>query len=123
MKVKKVKIGIKSVKDVFSDVRDTVKKIEAGEKLKAIAEAEMYFTSFEGVRKALTPKRLELLHIIKMEHPSSVNELARMVHRDIKNVTADVNYLEQIGLIEKETGDHKTRPVIKYDKIALEIAV
>ncbi len=123
MRVKKVKIGIKSVKDVFSDVKGTVNKIESGERLKPVTEPEMYFTSFEGVRKALTPKRLELLHIIKTERPSSVNELARMAHRDIKNVTADVKYLEQIGLIEKKTADHKSRPVINYDKIALEIAV
>ena len=123
MKVKKIKIGIRSVKDVFRDVKDTVNKIGAGQKLKTVTEPEMYFTSLEAFRKAITPKRLELLHIIKTERPSSVNELARMAHRDIKNVTADVKYLEQIGLIEKKTADHKSRPVINYDKIALEIAV
>jgi predicted transcriptional regulator len=123
MKIKKVKIGVRSVRDVFGDIKDTVGKIEAGEKLKPVTEAEMYFSSFEGIRKALTPKRLELLHIIKMEQPSSINELARMARRDIKNVTADVKYLEQIGLVEKKATDHKTRPVISYDKIALEIAV
>lgn len=123
MKVKKVKIGVRSVSDVFGDIKDTVGKIEAGEKLKPVTVPEVYFSSFEGIRKALTPKRLELLHIIKTENPSSTNELARMAHRDIKNVTADVKYLEQIGLIERKSIDHKTRPVISYDKIALEIAV
>ncbi|MCL4492258.1 MAG: MarR family transcriptional regulator [Nitrospirae bacterium] len=123
MKVKKIKIGIRSVKDVFSDVKDTVNKIEAGQRLKPVTEPEMYFTSLEAFRKVLTPKRLELLHIIKTEHPSSVNELARMAKRDIKNVTADVKYLEQIGLIEKKATGHKIKPVINYDKIALEIAV
>src|SRR5208283_4042555 len=103
MKVKRVKIGVRSVKDVFGDVKDTVRKIEAGERLKPVTEPEIYFASFEGVRKALTPKRLELLHIIKAEHPSSINELARLAHRDIKNVTADVKYLEQFGLIEKKS--------------------
>ena len=123
MKVKKIKIGIRSVKNVFSDVKDTVNKIEAGQRLKPVTEPEMYFTSLEAFRKVLTPKRLELLHIIKTEHPSSVNELARMAKRDIKNVTADVKYLEQIGLIEKKATGHKIKPVINYDKIALEIAV
>jgi len=123
MKVKKVKIGIRSAKDVFSDVSETVKKIERGEKLKPVTEPEMYFTSFEGVRKALTPKRLEILHIIKTEHPSSINELARMAHRDIKNVTEDVKYLGRIGLIEMKEDKRKTAPVISYDRIAFEIAV
>ncbi|MBF0559836.1 MAG: hypothetical protein HQL08_13770 [Nitrospirae bacterium] len=123
MRIKKVKIGIRSLKDSFNDVKDVVKRIEAGEKLKPVTEPEIYFESFDVVRKALTPKRLELMHIIKTGHPSSVNELARMAHRDIKNVTSDVQYLEQIGLIEKKAKDRKTRPVINYDKISLEIAV
>ncbi len=46
-----------------------------------------------------------------------------MAHRDIKNVVDDVKYLEQIGLIEKEENDHKTRPVISYDRIELQIAI
>ncbi len=123
MRVKRVIIGIRSLKDTLNDVKDVVKRIETGEKLKPVTEPEIYFTSFDAVRKAFTPKRLELLHIIKTEHPSSVNELARMAHRDIKNVTADVQYLEQIGLIEKKATDRKTRPIINYDKISLEIAV
>ena len=46
-----------------------------------------------------------------------------MAKRDIKNIAEDVKYLEQIGLVEKKATDHKTKPVIDYDKIALEIVV
>ena len=51
------------------------------------------------------------------------DELARMAKMDVKNVAEDIKYLEQIGLIEKKETDHKTAPVTKYDRIALEIAV
>lgn len=123
MKVKKVRIGIQSVQDVFRDVKETVRRIDKGERLAPVKGPQIYFTSFEVFRKALTPKRLELLHIIKNQKPSSINELARMAKRDVKNVADDVKYLDQIGLIEtKETG-RKTTPRISYDKIALEIAV
>ncbi len=121
MKVKRMKIGIKSVEEALDDARKTMKKLERGEKVKK--ETGVYFTSLEAFRKALTPKRLELLHIIKAKKPASINELARVAHRDIKNVADDVKYLEQIGLIEKEESDHKTRPVISYDSIELQIAV
>jgi len=123
MKVKKVRIGIKSVQDVFRDVKETVQRIDKGESLTPVTGPEIYFANFEIFRKALTPKRLELLHMIKINKPASINELARMAKRDVKNVADDVKYLEQIGLIEiKETG-RKTAPRISYDKIALEIAV
>jgi len=74
-----------------------MKRLERGERLKPVKEPEIYFTSFEAFRKAMTPKRLELLHIIKAKKPSSINELARVAKRDIKNIAEDVKYLEQIG--------------------------
>jgi len=121
MRVKKIKIGIKDLKAALDDFVRTGEAIERGEKVKK--ESGIYFTSFEAFRKVLTPRRLELLHTIRTQKPSSINELARMAKRDVKNVAEDVKYLERIGLIEKKATDHKTVPVTKYDKIALEIAV
>jgi len=123
MKIRKVKIGIKSVKDVLQDVSAKVKSIEDGERLKPVKGPEIYFASFEVFRKALTPKRLELLHVIKEQKPSSINELARMAKRDIKNISDDVKALQKIGLIEIVEDKKKTAPVIRYDRIELDIAV
>ncbi len=121
MRIKKIKIGIKDVKTALKEFAEKAEAIERGEKVKK--ETGVYFTSFEAFRKILTPKRLELLHVIRAKKPSSINELARMAKRDVKNVADDVKYLEQIGLIEKKETDNKTAPVTKYDRIALEIAV
>ncbi|MEW6571960.1 MAG: hypothetical protein AB1390_12475 [Nitrospirota bacterium] len=121
MRVKRIKIGIKDLRTALDDFVKTGKAIERGKKVKK--EAGVYFTSLEAFRKALTPKRLELLHIIKTKKPSSINELARFAKRDIKNVADDLKYLGQIGLIEREETDRKTKPIIRYDRIALEIAV
>ena len=123
MKVKRVKIGIKNLKEILKDTADVMKRVEKGERLKPVKGAEIYFTSFESLRKALTPKRLELLHIIKAKKPSSINELARIAKRDVKNIAEDVKYLEQMGLIEKKETNNRIAPVINYDKIALEITV
>jgi len=121
MKVKRIKIGIKDLKTILDDFVKTGEAIQRGEKVKK--ERGVYFTSFEAFRKVLTPKRLELLHIIKTKKPSSINELARLAKRDIKNVAQDVKYLEQMGLIETKGTARKIKPFITYDKIALEIAV
>ncbi len=121
MKVKRIKVGFKDLKTALDEFVKTAEALERGEKVKK--ETGVYFTSLEAFRKAVTPKRLELLHIIKAKKPSSINELARMAKRDIKNVADDVKYLEQIGLVEKKEIDRKTKPVINYDRIDLEIAV
>ncbi len=121
MKVKRIKIGVKDVKTALDDFVKTGEAILKGTQVKT--EKGVYFENFESIRKALTPKRLELLHFIKTLHPASINELARMCKRDIKNVSTDVLFLERIGLIERTEQNNRTAPTISYDRISLEIAV
>ncbi|MBI4767862.1 MAG: MarR family transcriptional regulator [Deltaproteobacteria bacterium] len=121
MKVKKVKIGIRSIEESLEDAKRTMRLIEEGKGVKK--EIGVYFTSFEAFRKALTPKRLELLHVIKARNPKSIKELAEITKRDMKNVSEDVKYLEQIGLVEKKDQEKDIKPVINYDKLALEIGI
>ena len=121
MKVKKIKIGIKDLKTALDDFVMTGEAIERGEKVKK--EKGVYFTSLEAFRKALTPKRLELLRLIKKKRPKSLQELARIAKRDIKNVADDVKYLEQIGLVERQESKREVKPLVNYDLIDLQIAV
>lgn len=120
-KVKKLRIT--SLERMLDDFVKTGEAIERGEKVKPVKGAKVYFTSFEALRKVLTPKRLELLHTIKTKKPESINELARMAKRDLKNVSDDVKYLERVGLIEKKETGKKTAPVVTYDKLSFEMAV
>jgi len=121
MKVKKVEIGFKSVESALGDFVATGEAIMRGERVKK--QEGVYFTDYEAFRRALTPKRLELLRIIKEQKPISIHHLAKMAHRDIKNVHGDARYLAQIGLVElSETGPGMSCRV-EYDKIKLEIAV
>ena len=124
MKVKRVKIGIKSVKEVLEDFVKTGEAIERGERVKK--EKGIYFESIEGFRKALTPKRLALLTLIKEKHPMSLQELARLASRDMKSIVTDIEILEGLDLVainRKKKGRRESIPTVEYDRIDLEIAV
>ena len=124
MRVKRVKIGIKSLEDVLEDAKEAMKKLELGEKVKP--EKGLYFESIEGFRKALTPRRLELLRLIREKQPGSLQELSRLAKRNIKSVVTDITILEELGLIDikrKKEGRKESTPTVNYDKINLEIAV
>ena len=124
MRIKKVKIGIKSFEDFLEGAKDVMKRLEKGEKVKK--QRGIYFENLKAFRKALTEKRLEMLHVIKEKHPQSIYELAKMLNRDIKNVTQDVEYLKQVGLVElKRTEEKRERiiPFVGYELIDLQIAV
>lgn len=122
MKVKQVKIGIKSVDDILENLAETGEALERGDVVKKQPPG-VYFTNLDAFRKALTQKRLELLHTIRLEKPASIQQLARIVHRDIKNVSLDIKYLSQIGLVELKEQNNCLYPIVDYDRIELDIAV
>ena len=64
---------------------------------------------------------MQLLRTIRIEKPKSIQELARMVERDFKNVHQDVKLLAEFGLIEiVETGPRRSAsPVAKFSEIVL----
>lgn len=125
MKVRNIKITIKSDAEFFKEVKNVWKKLEQGEKVKK--HEGISFESLETMRKVLTEERLRILKIIKKYHPGSIYELAKILKRDTKNVSDDVHYLAELALIEiekgKSNGREKTTPVVNYDKILLEIQV
>ncbi len=126
MKVKNVTIGIKSAAEMLNETKDVMKRLERGEKVSR-KKPGVYFENIETMRKAITEQRVRILKIIKEKHPASIYELAKMLHRNLKNVSDDVHYLAELGLIEleraKTNGREKTVPQVHYDKILLEIPV
>jgi len=124
MKVKKVEIGIKGLKESLGDFAKAWKKLEAGEKVKK--HKGVYFESIDAMRTVLTDKRLNLLKAIKDYKPESIYELAKILDRDLKNVNEDVKLLSELGLVKlkkTKTGRKRTIPAVDYTKIILEIGL
>jgi len=121
VRAKNINIGIKSIEEALNDFVTTGEAVERGEKVKPLKG--IYFTNLEAFRKVLTKKRLELLHIIKTEHPESITHLARLAGRDVTNVADDVKYLSEIGLLEMKMIKRAHIPTVNYEAINLKIAV
>ena len=124
MKVKNIKIAIKSDKELFNEIKEVWNKLEKGEKVKK--HEGISFANLDVMRKVLTEERLRILKVIKKEHPTSIYELAKILERDIKNTFDDVQYLAEVGLVElkkSKVGREKITPLVNYDKILLEIPV
>ena len=121
MRVKRVRIGIKDMDRFMDDFVITAQAIKRGENVRK--SRGIYFTSMEAFRKVLTVQRMNLLRLIREEKPASLHQLARLSRRNIKNVSDDVKYLAQVGLIEVKESGKKISALVNYDKILLEIAV
>jgi predicted transcriptional regulator len=120
----KGRIEIKSLEEGLKDFRATWKAVATGRKVSP--RKGTYFTSLEAARKVLTPKRLQLLRVIRKGRPDSVYQLAQLVGRDFKNVHADVQMLAAYGLVSLEktqTGRRTTAPRVSFSAIEFRVAV
>lgn len=79
------------------------------------------FPDFETLGRVITGARVQLLTTIRAKKPKSIQELARFVKRDFKNVYQDVKLLCESGLIElKGVGSRgSVAPLAKFYELVL----
>lgn len=125
IKAKELKLYIEKTVEFKEKIKSELRAIDRG-KAKKLGEDSISFQSLDQLRKFLTPKRLELLRVIRHKKPSSMYELAKLVGRTPENVNTDIKFLEQLGFVEVDRIydiRKKSVPEVSYDKMTLEITV
>lgn len=124
MKIKNVRLDIQSEDEFIADAKEAVKAVAKGKAVKP--QSVISFESLKTMRKFITDERLRILKAIRKYRPDSIYELAKIVKRDTKNVSDDVHFLSDLGLLdlrESKEGRKKSTPVVDYKKILVEISV
>ncbi|HUX98944.1 MAG TPA: winged helix-turn-helix transcriptional regulator [Candidatus Deferrimicrobium sp.] len=71
---------------------------------------------------SLDKLELILLDFIKTNKPKSIRELAKLSHKNIKNIHAKIKKLEKAGLIALIDGPKNSKiPILNYQKIEIEV--
>ena len=117
MKVKKIIIEIKSVKDALKEFAEVFEKVKKEERV--IQKKGVGFSDVNSFRRFFSERRMELLKVIKHKNPKSIYQLAKLTKREYKNVYEDVEILEELGLITRD--NHKVG--VEFNKLSVEIAV
>lgn len=123
MKTKSVTIKIQSLAEDLQAFGQVAHAIQRGHPPKAMT-GSLSFSSLEAMRKVLTPKRLELLQVIRQERPASIYALAKTTGRDLRNVQDDVAMLARLDLVSLSRGRYAragVSPRVEYDQIRLDI--
>lgn len=124
MKVRNVKITIKNRKQVLHEFAVALSSARKGKPIKK--RDELSFNSMESLRSILTEKRIGLLRIIRQKNPDSIYKLAKKADRDLKSVNTDIDLLKDLGLVTLEeihSGRRKMKPIVKFDRLNVEIAI
>jgi len=125
MRVREIKIEVKPLDEEIKDLTSKIEEISKGKKINK--EEKIIFNSIEDLRKFLTPERIRLIHIIKTKKPHSIYKLAKLLGRDRKSVTIDLDILKAIGLIDLKKKSIEKRitmiPKVNYNRINIAIPV
>ena len=121
MKIKKVRITIRSLKEANKEARKFAHDFDSG--IFTEHTPTIGFADFVIYKKFLSEKRLELLGIIKSKKPKSIKDLASIARRDFKNVYEDLKMLKTFDLVKFKKTKSGIVPTVVYDEIDLDIKI
>jgi len=103
--------------EFHDDVTDEIEALERGE---AVASTPtLSFASYDELMATLTPRVLDPIEAIRQEESGSINETARVVDREVKNVHEELSRLAQLGIIFSEEDGQRKRPVVWFDDLVI----
>lgn len=85
------------------------------------APRRLSFENTDQLGQVFTPRAIDLLQAIAQEEPASIREATRLVDRDIKQVSENLNRLEEYGIVEFVDEGRAKRPVVPYDEIDIQL--
>jgi predicted transcriptional regulator len=112
-------VTVKSSSEFHDDVSDGIEALERGDA--ANSTPTLSFASYDDLMETLTPRVLDLIEAIRREEPASINETARVVDRDVKNVHEELSRLAQLGIIFFEENGQSKRPIVWFDELVINL--
>ena len=112
-------VTVKTSSEYHDDVIDGIKALERGDAVDSTPT--LSFTSYDDLMETLTPRVLDLIEAIRREEPASINETARVVDRDVKNVHEELSRLAQLGVVFFEEDGQSKRPVVWFDELVIRL--
>jgi len=106
--------------DEFSEtVTEQIQALQTGDDIDSTPT--LSFESYDQLLETLTPRVLELIEAIQHHQPSSINETARVVDRDVSNVHEELTRLAQLGVIYFEQAGNAKQPVVWFDELVISL--
>ena len=107
------------ITDLKSSLKEFARTYEGASRGEVVERDTIGVSSLKELQTLLSPKRLELLKVIKEHKPRSIKELAQLVKRGVRTVHRDLVILEAVGLVELEKRGKEVRPVVDYEEIVI----
>jgi predicted transcriptional regulator len=114
-------VTVESISAVHQRTADAFEQALTGDVPEEDAPCRLSFETTDQLAQVFTPRAIDLLQTIAQEEPGSIREAARLVDRDIKQVSENLKRLEEHGVVEYVDEGRAKRPVVPYDEIDIQL--
>ncbi|WP_049947923.1 HVO_A0114 family putative DNA-binding protein [Candidatus Halobonum tyrrellensis] len=114
-------VTVESLADVEARTRDAFDKALSGDVPDEDAPHRLSFGDTDEMAVVFSPRAIDLLRTVAREEPASMREAARMVDRDIKDVSRNLDQLAEYGVVEFVEEGRAKRPVVPFDDIEIRL--
>jgi predicted transcriptional regulator len=114
-------VTVESIGTVQQRTADAFEAARAGDPSETDAPRRLSFETTDQLSQVFTPRGIDLLRAIAEAEPASIREAARLVDRDVKQVSANLERLEQYGVVEFVADGRAKQPVVPYDEIDIRL--
>src|SRR3989344_3406653 len=118
LKVNTLQIEVKPFEESIEEAAKVFRDISEGKQVKKVRR--IVFEDLETLRSVLTKERMKLMHSIRVKHPESIYELAKMTDRKWRAVANDIEILSNVGLVKlvrKEKPKEIIKPIVNFSKM------
>lgn len=114
---RKLEVKVSSLKQTG---KDFIRAWHLAESDENVEQKEILsFESLPDLLKTLTPKRLELLKMLRSKGATSIRSLSKLLDRDYHNVHTDIRTLENCGLIRKK----EDKPYVPWSELVVSLSL
>lgn len=114
-------VTVESLATVRARSDEALERALAGENPKTDAPKRLGFETTDQLVSVFTPRAIDLLQSIAREEPESMREAARLVGRDVKQVSENLNKLEEFGVVEFVENGRAKKPIVPFDEINIRL--
>ena len=117
----KLIVTVESISDVQQRTADAFKNALSDDSPNTDTPHRLSFETTDQLAQVFTPRAIDLLQTIAQKEPASIREAARLVDRDIKQVSENLDRLEEYSVIEFVENGKAKQPVVDYDEIDIQL--
>ncbi|MBP1985616.1 HVO_A0114 family putative DNA-binding protein [Halolamina salifodinae] len=123
MSQKTLVVTVGTLEEMMDRTEDAMEAALEGDLPEEAPPSRVTFEDPDELLRVFSPRAIELLRVIAQEEPASMREAARLVDRDIKDVSRNLNQLAEFGVVEFEQEGRSKRPVVPFDDIEVHLSL